>query len=98
MFYYKLVYTVASVDTQCIYSNLESERYISRVLGRKVRLFYDPHWQATVQVTCRVRFCPTALADQTRWYASYMGPGDWDTLLGWGKSVAYKVAFTNTSL
>ena len=31
-------------------------------------------------------------------YASYMGPGDWDTLLGWGKSVAYKVAFTNTSL
>ena len=27
-FYYKLVYTVASIDTQCIDSNLESGRYI----------------------------------------------------------------------
>ena len=33
MFYYKLVYTVASVDTQRIDSNLESGRYISRVGG-----------------------------------------------------------------
>ena len=31
MFYSKLVYTVASIDTRCIDSNLESERYISRV-------------------------------------------------------------------
>ena len=31
MFYGKLVYTVASIDTQCIDSNLESGRYISRV-------------------------------------------------------------------
>ena len=31
MFYSKLVYTVASIDTQCIDSNLESGRYISRV-------------------------------------------------------------------
>ena len=31
MSYSKLVYTVASIDTQCIDSNLESGRYISRV-------------------------------------------------------------------
>ena len=31
VFYSKLVYTVASIDTQCIDSNLESGRYISRV-------------------------------------------------------------------
>ena len=31
MFLYKRVYTVASLDTQCIVSNFESERYISRV-------------------------------------------------------------------
>ena len=31
MFYYILVYTVASLDTQCIDSNLESVRYVSRV-------------------------------------------------------------------
>ncbi len=31
MFYYKLVYTVAPIDTQRIDSNLESGRYISRV-------------------------------------------------------------------
>ena len=31
VFYCKLVYTVASIDTQCIDSNLESGRYISRV-------------------------------------------------------------------
>ena len=36
MFYSKLVYTVASIDTQCIDSNLESGRYISRV-GRASR-------------------------------------------------------------
>ena len=36
MFYGKLVYTVASIDTQCIDSNLESGRYISRV-GRASR-------------------------------------------------------------
>ena len=30
-FYYKLVCGVASLDTQCIVSNFESERYISRV-------------------------------------------------------------------
>ena len=29
--YSKLVYTVASIDTQCTDSNLESGRYISRV-------------------------------------------------------------------
>ena len=31
VFYYILVYTVASLDTQCIDSNLESVRYVSRV-------------------------------------------------------------------
>ena len=31
VFYYQLVCTVASLDTQCIDSNLESGRYISRV-------------------------------------------------------------------
>ena len=31
VFYYQLVCTVASLDTQCIVSNFESERYISRV-------------------------------------------------------------------
>ena len=31
MFYYILVYTVASIDTRCIDSKLESGRYISRV-------------------------------------------------------------------
>ena len=31
VFYYILVYTVASLDTQCIDSNLESGRYITRV-------------------------------------------------------------------
>ena len=31
VFYYILVYTVASIDTQCIDSNLESGRYITRV-------------------------------------------------------------------
>ena len=66
-----------------------------------MRLCYDPIVTFRVETngeTRRVRFRPTALADQTRWYVSYMGPGDWDTLLGWGKSVAYKVAFTDTSL
>ena len=36
VFYSKLVYTVASIDTRCIDSNLESGRYISRV-GRASR-------------------------------------------------------------
>ena len=39
-FYYKLVYTVASIDTQCIDSNLESGRYISRVEGLMYRMRY----------------------------------------------------------
>ena len=38
MFYSTLVYTVASIDTQCIDSNLESGpgRYISREFGAKL--------------------------------------------------------------
>ena len=35
MSYSKLVYTVASIDTQCIDSNLESGRYVSRVRASK---------------------------------------------------------------
>ena len=36
VFYYIFVYTVASIDTQCIDSNLESGRYISRVRATAV--------------------------------------------------------------
>ena len=55
MFYSKLVYTVSSIDTHCIDSNLESGRYISRV-GRASRFLS----LRTVPTVLRYRYLVSA--------------------------------------
>ena len=52
--FYKLVYKVASLDTQCIDSNLESGRYISRV--RSARGFLSLYCGSTTSKSMSQRY------------------------------------------
>ena len=57
VFYYQLVCTVASLDTQYIDSNLESGRYISRVGRARARGFLSRFWWNKYQYPYMIHAC-----------------------------------------